>query len=718
MSWFVPPISEFDRSPSVSVETCMFRLRIIVITWCLLCSLSGRLASAEETGSLSDFAGAHTRVVWVQDHGTANSDTLATGQRLKLMGLDSEDGRSERAILGDLRNYAKPLLSPDGQHVIFSDQQTQKFFIVNWDGTGRKLLGEGLAVDVWRDPRDGIDWVYAAKRVGKPENVTYRNLRRVKLMEPKVSQKVWDVTDVGCDNFQLAADGIRAAGEFPWPNGGVADLSRKTWKKLNEGCWASIAPDNSGVSWVFDGPHRNLQFHRPDQTEGWKVNVNSAPRIEGAEVFHPRWSNHTRYFAMTGPYNVKGKFNVISGGGPQVEVYLGRFSPDWQSVEAWHQVTDNARGDFYPDVWIDGGEKTVVDLPGLKNPAPSVAMTAWPAVSDELLFAWNNGKQANQLPAANGRPERSCQVALHGLAVPGRFHALRFHGGTGTLQDLDVPLLAAVKSRGELTLEMLVTPGSTKTDAAFCQVGTGSQTQLRLIQDADRLRWELGPARGKTNRPIWSQQKAVQLSVVLTAQALKIFADGKSVLSAAVTPRFADWKSAEVILGGPNWQGDIEAITVYSKSLTPAEIEQQSAATRQRLTPRTPLTTHRLQAACRERSTIPTPQQILPYRRALAVHEFEVTQVAPSPATRTADKSSEMKVGDRILVAQWVILDGQTLPAAAQSQVGKKVELTLEAIADHPELTSERQIQDLEAIDLPLYYDVTIPAEDTAAREP
>lgn len=675
---------------------------------------------ADDTESLRDFTGAQTRVVWVQDQGSANSDTLATGQRLKLMGLDSSDGRGERAILGELRNYAKPLLSPDGQHVVFSDQQTQKFYVVNWDGSGRKLLGEGLAVDVWRDPLDGVDWVYAATRVGKPENVTYRNLRRVKLTEPKTSQKVWDATDVGCDNFQLAADGIRAAGEFPWPNGGVADLSRKTWKKLNEGCWASIAPDNSGVSWVFDGPHRNLQFHRPDQTEGWKVNVNSAPRIEGAEVFHPRWSNHVRFFAMTGPYNVKGKFNVISGGGPQVEVYLGRFSPGWQSVEAWHQVTDNARGDFYPDVWIAGGESSVVDLPGLKNSVPSVA-AVWPVVTDELLFAWSNGAQTNQLPAAKGRPERSCQIALHGRAFPGRFHDLCFRGGMGTLQELDSLLLPTVKARNEVTLEMLVTPASTTSaNALFTQVGSDSGPHLRLFQDAGRLRWELGSAQGKTDNAIWSEHKAVQLSVVLSAQTLTIFADGKSVLSAAVTPKFADWKSAEVTLGSPGWHGDIEAVAVYSKSLKPSEIEQQTAAARRRLAQRVPLKTYRIQAACRDRSTIPTPQQILPYRRALAVHEFEVTRIAPSPSTkaRTAEKSPELQVGDRILVAQWVILDGQVLPTATQPSIGKVVDLALEAIEDHPELTSERQIQDLEAIDLPLYYDVTSPSVDSAAREP
>ena len=368
---------------------------------------------SQEASPLHDFTGSHTRIVWVQDFSPANGDILTQGQRLKLMGIDSEDGRGERVLLGEMKNYAKPLLTPDGKRVVFSDQQIQKFYVVNWDGSGKKLLGDGLAVDVWRDPRDGVDWVYAGKRVGKPELVTYRGLRRIKLNEPKSSQKVWDQTAVGCDNFQLSADGTKAGGEFPWPNGGVADLTKKTWQKLEQGCWASIAPDNSGLSWVFDGPHRHLQLHRPDQPDGWKVNVSGAPDFNGAEGFHPRWSNHVRYFGMTGPFNVKGAVNYISGGGPQIEIHLGRFSADFKTVEAWHQVTQNARADFYPDVWISGGETSVIELPGLKNSPPPMVAPTWPVITDGLLFAWNNGSQTNQIADRPGHPGRASQIALH-----------------------------------------------------------------------------------------------------------------------------------------------------------------------------------------------------------------------------------------------------------------------------------------------------------------
>jgi hypothetical protein len=82
------------------------------------------------------------------------------------------------------------------------------------------------------------------------------------------------------------------------------------------------------------------------------VNNTTPPGFNGAEVYHPRWTNHPRFLFMTGPYNPGGD-NQARTGGPQTEVYVGRFSPDFASVEAWARATTNDRGDSLPDVWID-----------------------------------------------------------------------------------------------------------------------------------------------------------------------------------------------------------------------------------------------------------------------------------------------------------------------------------------------------------------------------
>ncbi len=56
--------------------------------------------------------------------------------------------------------------------------------------------------------------------------------------------------------------------------------------------------------------------------------LNQAPGFENPEVYHPRWTNHPRFIALSGPYN-QGGANQVRSGGTQIEVWLGRFSDDF-----------------------------------------------------------------------------------------------------------------------------------------------------------------------------------------------------------------------------------------------------------------------------------------------------------------------------------------------------------------------------------------------------
>ena len=58
------------------------------------------------------------RIVWVQDMGDGR-DVFAQGGNLRLMGLDTGDGQGERVILGTVGNYAKPLITPLGDRVVY-----------------------------------------------------------------------------------------------------------------------------------------------------------------------------------------------------------------------------------------------------------------------------------------------------------------------------------------------------------------------------------------------------------------------------------------------------------------------------------------------------------------------------------------------------------------------------------------------------------------------
>ena len=326
-------------------------------------------ATATAPAAASDvrkFTGAPTRIVWVQGDGR---DPYAAGDQLVLMGLDTEDGRGERVILGNKQSYVKPLLTPKADRILFSTRPQgagPEVFVVKWDGSGMKRLAKGFALTTWQNPADGSEWVYVGT-----DNTGYdfSTVSRFPIDDPSKSELVWNQTKVSGDTFQVSADGRFAGGLFPWPNAGIAELPNKSWEKIGEGCWTAMATARGPMFWYFDGSHRNLTMVDSRTKKRWTVPINQAPGFQNPEVYHPRWTNHPRFIAMSGPYN-QGGANQVRSGGAQTEIWLGRFSDDFSRVEAWTKATSNAGGDSYPDVWIDTSKSPVPTRPsGVIGPA-------------------------------------------------------------------------------------------------------------------------------------------------------------------------------------------------------------------------------------------------------------------------------------------------------------------------------------------------------------
>lgn len=338
------------------------------------------MAAAEQAGTtrgaaaeIRKFTGAPTRIVWVQSDGT---DPYAAGDQLVLMGLDTEDNRGERVILGNKQSYVKPLLTPKGTRIIFSTRPQgpgPEVFIVNWDGSGLKKLGKGFALTTWSNPVDESEWVFVGT-----DNTGYdfATVSRFPIDDPSKTEVVWNQTRVSGDTFQVSADGRFAGGLFPWPNAGIAELPNKSWEKIGEGCWTAMATARGPMFWYFDGSHRNLTVVDTRTKKRWTVPINQAPGFQNPEVYHPRWTNHPRFIAMSGPYN-QGGANQVRSGGAQTEIWLGRFSEDFSRIEAWTKATANQGGDSYPDVWIDAIKSTVPTRPsGPVGPADAATASS------------------------------------------------------------------------------------------------------------------------------------------------------------------------------------------------------------------------------------------------------------------------------------------------------------------------------------------------------
>ena len=132
----------------------------VVLGLMLVSQQTVRSASSIADGaSVEKFTGGHTRAVWVTD--AKNKDSFAERNHLQLVGYDSRDGKGERIICSERANYYRPLITPDGEQIVFSNRQNLTIYAVKWDGSSPKLLKQpGCASEVWRDPRTGKTWVY------------------------------------------------------------------------------------------------------------------------------------------------------------------------------------------------------------------------------------------------------------------------------------------------------------------------------------------------------------------------------------------------------------------------------------------------------------------------------------------------------------------------------------------------------------------------------
>ena len=317
-----------------------------------------------------------TKVTWIRDVGDG-TDVLSFGDQLVLMGLDSADGLGERVLLERPASYARPMVTPSGNEIVFSIRQEGAIYAIGWDGSGLRRITDGFALAVWVNPATGVEWVYAGVRERPTDPPSYRAVRRYRIDNPDRGERVWNAQPLSGDGFQLSRDGRYAAGLFPWPDAGTADLAAGTWERLGRGCWTAFSGGEDRMFWYFDGSHRHLTLVDIEADRRWRVTINGAPGVDGLEVWHPRWTNDSRYLVLTGPYSVGQRENKIRGGGNQVEVYLGRFSADFTTIDSWHQMTHNDAPDFYPDAWIDPTIRAI-DETRAARPSPDSVTTGSP----------------------------------------------------------------------------------------------------------------------------------------------------------------------------------------------------------------------------------------------------------------------------------------------------------------------------------------------------
>jgi len=656
---------------------------------------------------LSDLTESHVRVVWCQDH-DSNDNVFADGTRLKLMGYDSRDGKGERSILPGLGNYNKPMITPRGTHVVFTDFIQKKAYIVDWDGSNLRQFADGQVLEAWLDADTGIEWIYVQSGPKRGKHFDGNPVYRHQTSSLSHRELVWDISPVSRDNFQLSADGKRAGGQFPWPQTGIADMLKHSWVRTGRGCWTSFAPDNSYLMWVFDGAHRFVTMLSADDSKRWKVRINTAPGINGAEVYHPRWSNRPRYFALTGPYTIRRGANSIRGGGPGVEVFVGRFNDALTEVARWVQITHNQRADFFPDVWFAGEGEQARRVAGQGREYEAAPAAMWPVKRDGLVFLWENRAAENEI-LKGARKTKVEPTKPQGLAKYGRSFDMALAGGHFATETANDHILRECGRSAQLSIEALITPRQVdqKGPASIISYASDASTgNFALGQKGNSLFVKLRTSRGQSDGTfssvtLYTVDGPEPHHVIVTYKSgeLRCYVAGKKVhVSRDISGDFTTWRPQHLVFGGErngqqDWAGQLEGIAIYSRAMDEAEAAQSYSAFATRLRKRRPLDAVEVLLRLKEISETPSLEAIAPYRSCLVVYGYEVERIA----------RGEIE-SQNVLVAHWAILNGRTIIDSATP--GKSYSMLLEPFDDHPELEGERLIMNTEDIESPLYYDI------------
>ncbi len=675
--------------------------------------------SASLRQKVERLTGGHTRVVWARDFGKGK-DTFANGTDLELMGLDTREPGGERQLVAGRGNFSRPLLSPDGSTVFFSRRKAtgqgdgakwqSSIHAVTWQGGPPRRLRDGYAVEAWRDPDKGQVWIYALTtlRDGIGANPEGYRLFRFRADDPEAEEEViWEHGLINGDNLQLNRAGTAASGLIPWPNAGTFDFTSGRFIRYRNGCWPSLAPDDSGVVWVFDGTHENLRLFLPGVEGNWRVSMKAVEPLKGKAAYHPRWSNDPRIISFTGPHPVK-----VTEGSGKVSVMLARFNASLTGLEESVSLR-NASGepDCYPDVWVAGGEQ--VHLAGSRIGSkriqelaamPRAAAAAWEPAPEGLCFVWERSTANNQISAT----PRECSVTPQRHARYGPQSDLLTEGGAFVVDEASSAAIREAVQGGVWSMELAVTPlapGNPQPQVIF-RAGPDlelQQSQVDLIVRTGTRDWLVGAglSAGRTTHLVLGNPMAPDGPPVvwMNGQAQEVVPFAAEVRDALPHAAGTEVQFGSRADASAAWAGRLECLAFHARPLNPAVAAGHAAWWKERLAKLVPPARTVVRAKLKESSPRATPDSIGAYRRSWTSALYEKTALISGPDP-----------GPEFGVAHWTLLDRIPLTGPPGAP-GEERELILEAMADHPEMDSEHGSEEILAGDQRLFLDMAPPGQ-------
>jgi hypothetical protein len=674
------------------------------------------LPATQPTDALSlrveALTGAHTKAVWSHHIGTNTPDPFCNGASHQLQGLDTQDSKGVRIILSQKSNYSRPLITPDGQSILYTrkivtrpkEKEDTKVFdmtimITDWQGTTPKELTVGYALDIWRDPTNHKLWVYAAQDVPPTHRTSWaaKKLIRFPLDTPSQIETVWDQTEISPDNTQLSADGHRASGQAPWPHGGqyLFAPQSNSFMPTVTGCWSGMAPDNSYLSWMLDGNHRMVTlFTSSPEARTWTLKFSEIAGLEKGEIYHPRWSNHAQFVALTGPYIAEhgGEGSIISKGGRTAEVVIAKLNASVTGFDGSVTLTQNQNTDAYPDVWIANGESALLsNFP--QGIAASKSTQAWPTDTTHLAFLWEAVGKPNQISLPDSK-NIECYVEPEGTALFGPRLDMQLASGTFRPNALaQAQITKALANAPSWTLEATLLPPSLPHTRSPLSGSLMSLPGRQITLDNGRL------TINGTGLDHPSLDLPCYLALRQDGALLTLFVNG-TALPTITIPALPDATTTQ--FGGNSLPVGLLGIALHTIALPDSAIQSSHRLWQPRITKALSQTPPRvrLRAKLVEATGVPTPEGIDPYTRAMIACIYDVEQVL--------EGTYEPK---QILVCHWALMDRKPCSGFPRKP-GDSFELLVEPLdltLHHPELEGQRVLDDTTAFDLEKWYDIAPP---------
>ncbi len=395
------------------------------------------------------------------------------------------------------------------------------------------------------------------------------------------------------------------------------------------------------------------------------------------------------------------------------------------SVRGWHIAEDGRTLALNRDPPVETEDHLLiegfVDRAQKPNPMQAhrllVEPRVWPSRDDGLVFLWKTGRDPNLVRDPLTKVSHTYELEAHRKARLDHDYAMFVSGGYFRVLDFARREVETLRSASAVTIEATIQPASFESNGDRGLAGIvvlahelddEENVSFILAQSGDELAIRLGTSlTGPLGSELFSLGRLASSEpthVIVSYQPGRLtgYLNGKRVLdSDAVQGDLSSWSELDLLQFGmghgsvSEWDGTIEGVALYSRFMEAGEAATNARAYLELIAEREPVERVELRGKLVGRSHVPTLKEIVPYREALVVYEYEVLEVLGG------------ELGDEtVRVAHWAILGGSP-QSIVERELGARDRLALEPFDYNPQAQNTYLSDTLELrLDVPVYLDL------------